>query len=367
MNGMDDCADRLTLLSTLLFAAEADNGSEQMAQTVTNYGDDAIAQLWGLATTHHVILRAFPRLCRALANERKNHDARKDTIEWVENAMAKEQERIQTALSFLSPICRTLEGIGDVIVVKSLDHWPDLGSDLDLYTTADGVEVATIMRERFQARMAEKSWGDRLANKWNFIVPGLPELVEVHAGRLGQTGEQVAVTTSLVARAHVAQFGVHHFRVASAEDRIIISTLQRMYRHFYLRLCDVADIAGLIDSSAIDYVYLKSLARSAGLWDGLATYLVVVSEYVESYRGKGLALPSSITSAARFGNADVSFRQKFLRIPIFPQAASLYAKEWKNLLFNGELQNTLRLSLLPGLAVAAVLALRITGSDKGIW
>ncbi|MGA2924103.1 MAG: hypothetical protein ABSE28_23635 [Candidatus Sulfotelmatobacter sp.] len=58
---------------------------------------------------------------------------------------------------------------------------------------------------------------------------------------------------------------------------------------------------------------------------------------------------------------------KFLRIPIFPQAARLYASEWKRLLLNGELQSTLRLSLLPGLAAAAALELKLTGSDKGIW
>jgi hypothetical protein len=33
----------------------------------------------------------------------------------------------------------------------------------------------------------------------------------------------------------------------------------------------------------------------------------------------------------------------------------------------GEVRNSLRLSLLPGLATAAALELKITGSDKGIW
>jgi hypothetical protein len=37
------------------------------------------------------------------------------------------------------------------------------------------------------------------------------------------------------------------------------------------------------------------------------------------------------------------------------------------LLLNGEIRNTLRLSLLPGLATAAALELKLTGSDKGIW
>ena len=60
-------------------------------------------------------------------------------------------------------------------------------------------------------------------------------------------------------------------------------------------------------------------------------------------------------------------KKKFLRMPIFPQAARFYASEWKRLLLNGDLQSTMRLSLLPGLAAAAALELKITGSDKGIW
>ena len=78
-------------------------------------------------------------------------------------------------------------------------------------------------------------------------------------------------------------------------------------------------------------------------------------------------LPSVVTSAARFDSERIFLKRKFLRIPIFPHAARLYLSEWERLLLNGELQNTLRLSLLPGLAVAAAVELKIAGSDKGIW
>ena len=220
----------------------------------------------------------------------------------VDHAIQKERARIDNALSFLAPICEALKEAGPIIVIKSLDHWPDLGSDLDLYASAASEDIVAIMRDRFQARLEERSWGDRLANKWNFVVPGLPELVEVHVNRLGQTGEQVAVAHSLVKRARTVQAGAFNLPVPAPEERLLISTLQRMYRHFYLRLCDVADTARLIESGTVDYVYLKSLAKSAGLWDGLATYLVMVSGYVESYRGEGLPLPTLVTSAARFGH-----------------------------------------------------------------
>jgi len=272
----------LTLLSGLLFG-DSNKTPDRSSSCVTPQNfRDALAgfvrpdfgELWGLASSHHVIMRTFPELRRFLVDDGS------DKAEWVDHAIVKEQARIDHALSFLSPICEALERVGDVVVIKSLDHWPDLGNDLDLYSNAESADIVAIMRERFKAPVAERSWGDRLANKWNFIVPGLPELVEVHLGRLGQTGEQVAITNSLVSRAEIAPFGTHALRVPAAEDRLIISTLQRMYRHFYLRLCDIADTARLVSSGSVDSIYLQHLARSAGLWDGVATYLVTVSGYV---------------------------------------------------------------------------------------
>jgi hypothetical protein len=290
-----------------------------------------------------------------------------DEYEWIQTAVETEQARIDRALSYLAPICQELETAGTVVVIKSLDHWPDLGSDLDLYTDADAREVVAIMRNRFHAHLENQSWGDRLANKWNFQVPGLPELIEVHVQRLGQTGEQKLIGAALVARSARVQFGAHSFRVPSPEGRILVSTLQRMFRHFYIRLCDVLDVARTVEHDDVNYDYLSSLARSTGLWQGVATYLKIVSQYARQFRGEGIALPSFVLAAARFGNEKVRFAKKFLRIPIVPQSATLYATELKELLSNGEFQNTLRLGLLPLLATAAALEFRITGTDKGIW
>ena len=223
------------------------------------------------------------------------------------------------------------------------------------------------MNSCFGAKLADRSWGDRLANKWNFVVPGLPELVEVHAGRLGQTGEQTAVTRSVSTRAQVAEIGGHRFRVTAPEDRIVISTLQRMYRHFYIRLCDIVDNARLLDQGQVDFEYLRSLGSAAGLWEGIATYLRIISEYVQAYRGTGVPLSPVVTEAAKFGSDQVRFRRDFLRVSILPHSMNLYASELMTLLLKGELRNSFRLSLLPGLATAAALEQKITGSDKGIW
>jgi hypothetical protein len=95
--------------------------------------------------------------------------------------------------------------------------------------------------------------------------------------------------------------------------------------------------------------------------------LTIISEYVEAYRGSGVPLNSLVTASAKFGTDQVRFRRDFLRVSILPHSMNLYASELMTLLLKGELRNSLRLSLLPGLATAAALEQKLTGSDKGIW
>ena len=376
MEHVRDSSKNLTLLSGLLLSTKttADPATRARATSIDSYpggtGDlisglspNDLEDLKALAMTNHVIMRAFAPLQDLLEAHGRSEGA-----QWTADAIRQESARIDHALGFLARIGSTLEEGGcPVTVIKSLDHWPDLGSDLDLYTDADPARIVDIMRVHFKAELADRSWGDRLANKWNFVVPGLPELIEVHAGRLGQTGEQTEVTRSLSSRTRMAQIRSHLFRVPAPEDRIVISTLQRMYRHFYIRLCDIVDNARLLDLRFVDLDYLHSLGSAAGLWEGIATYLTIISEYVEAYRGTGVPLTSLVTGSAKFGTDQVRFRRNFLRVSILPHSLNLYASELMTLLLKGELRNSLRLSLLPGLATAAALELKFTGSDKGIW
>jgi hypothetical protein len=339
------------------------SSSRRIADTVQDINRSKFESIVELAAKNHVIIRAFSAMSQLL-----KMDGRPGVADWISPTIEEEDSRIRHALGFLNRICATLEQNGcPVTVIKSLDHWPDLGSDLDLYTDAEPARVMDVMLTSFGAKVDQRSWGDRLANKWNFLVPGLPELVEVHIGRLGQTGEQTVVTESLSRRTRMISVGQYSFRVLAPEDRIIISTLQRMYRHFYIRLCDVIDTATLVESECIDFTYLQSVGSAAGIWEGIATYLTIISGYVKSFRGQGIALPAPVTGSAKFGMNKVQYRRDFLRVPILPHSVNLYASELKTLLMRGEVRNSLRLSLLPGLATAAALELKITGSDKGIW
>jgi hypothetical protein len=356
----------LYVLSRLLLpprTADAPLSLTAVGLGIADISREEFDEMLALASSHHVVMRGlevFHQIMRLAGDDSR--------AEWAATALAAEGARIENAMSFLQRICATFEKQGhDLTVIKSLDHWPDLGSDVDLYTNAPSSDVLELMTQTFDAQVASRSWGDRLARKWNFEIPGLPEAVEIHMGRLGQTGEQVGIAATLANRAGIARFGNRMLRVPVAADRLMISTMQRMYRHFYFRLCDIVDTATLSETGAIDYEDLRFSAKVAGIWKGVATYLAIVSDYLKHFRGKGLDLPPFVRLSARFGGSEIHFVRGFLRVPIMPQSAKLYGSQLTTLLLNRELKNSVRLSLLPCLATAAAVGQKITGSDKGIW
>jgi hypothetical protein len=355
--------DSMTMLSEFLLSPGTKDESSPAAVSARSMSAVQFEDLLSLASANHVVVRGLEELRGIVLSARDMVRA-----EWAAAALTVERSRIRAAIRGLAEICDAFQAESlDVTVMKSLDHWPDLGSDLDLYTNASPRAVRDLMTRRFGARIAPRSWGDRLACKWNFEISGLLEPVEVHVGRLGQTGEQRVLASRIHSRSRFVEIQGHSFRVPSAPDRLMISTLQRMYRHFYFRLCDVVDSAALVSSGDLDFEELRAFAQEAGIWEGVATYLAIVSDYVCRFRGTGLSLPQFVRDAARFGGERVTFRSRFLRVPILPQSAGLYRTQLAGLLRRRELHSSARLGLLPWLATAAAIGQKLTGSDKGIW
>jgi len=361
---------QISLLSTLVIQGYDGDYSKPRAdlnhllgklEEVAGFSEERFRELVELADTHHVTVRALRVLEQLAAQERQ-----KRLLEWSADAIETEQRRIGKAVEWLYAIVQALQLSGcPVTVIKSLDHWPDLGSDLDLYTSGAADHVVGVMQEKLHAKLEPRSWGDRLASKWNFEVPGLKELVEIHVQYLGQTGEQKQLAQRVLERCGEATVNGRSFPVAGPDERILISTLQRMYRHFYFRLCDMADMAALLQSGKVDFAELRRGADVGGIWPGVATFLVIVAQYVKQYGGI-VSLPQGVIESAYSPDLSVQIKNKFLRVPMRP-AAGLYGSQLLNASLQGDFREMSRLPLLPPLAVSALVAYRLTGSDKGVW
>jgi len=339
-------------------------GLEQLKRDLRYVSDLHPVELttfYELADSNHVVVRALTLLQHAAVALDEGRIAA-----WCESCLTNERARIEHGVEKLNSICKVLESRGcKVTVIKSLDHWPDLGSDLDLYTTADERRVEQVMRQEFDAQPVERSWGDRLAHKWNYSIPGLPELVEIHVQVLGQTGEHAHMAKRVVERRVQKVVGGHEFHVPAPEERIVISTLQRVYRHFYFRLCDMIDMTLLMQSEPLDFTELRKAADVAGIWPGVATFLCLIQSYIRSYGGD-IPLPEEVIASAHSRREGVRFGNGFLRVSKLT-GAGLYGSQLMQAGRHRDVRALLRLPLLPPLAISALVAHSLTGNDKGIW
>jgi hypothetical protein len=279
-----------------------------------------------------------------------------------------EEQKVECALVGLHKVVRALELAGQSpVVIKTLDHWPDIGSDLDLFAAGPEIETVRVMQSELQATTQPRSWGDRLAHKWNFRIPGLPQLVEIHIGCLGQTGEQHALPLHLEETSVMRDVGPYTFRVPSPEAQVALATLQRMYRHFYIRFTDLLNLSVLVRSRKLDFARLRTSAKVWSIWPGVASLLKIASDYNEHFGVGALPLPEFVTKSARFGAEVAYVGKQFLRVPVLPEGSQLFLQQLVEMGAARHVRAAARLSLLPALAAAAFVSLQITGDDKGIW
>jgi hypothetical protein len=313
---------------------------------------EALRSLLQLAHLHHVAFRVFEPIASC-----------SELSEWDFPALHRHHGQTVT---FTAAICRALEQAAcPAMAIKSTDHWPDLGNDFDLFTTGNPDTVHRVLKEKFHAEIMSQSWGDRLACKWNFRIPGLMPLIEIHVGRLGQTGELTRYGHELIERRQSRTFGGTQLWVPAREDQIVLTTLQRLYRHFFYRICDFTDtLAAMADS--LDFEQLRLIAKRHALWQGVATHLHLVSEYTGHYTGSAPALPAFVRKSARFGIERLYPHAGYLRLPLFPQGATLWGTQVIKTWHRRNRSGALRLGLLPPLAAAASASYKATGRER-VW
>jgi len=359
MQRNDSNKEHLAALSALTFAPSSDTG----VNYVRGLKDSQRAELLALAQSNHVVLRAFKPLL-----DRHGASCPADLRQFCQQVTSDERNRIGGALPVLHEICHEFQDAGyPLVVIKTLDHWPDFGNDIDLYTPADEGLVRRIFQEKFNAGLVSRSWGDHLANKWNFAVPGIVPQVEVHVQRLGQAGEHLHLARRVAEQSVPLTANGYTFQVPAPEERVIAATLQRMYRHLYFRLCDVLNTATLVEADAIDYEKLRRAADLGGIWWGVATYLTVALEYFTRFSGRSLPLPAAVAGSAMFKADKLFVRGQYIHVPVLPQGMTLYQRQWMETARRADLSATLRLSMVPPLASAAALSYAIFGSCERIW
>lgn len=343
-------AEQLHWLS--FFALNGNAVHKEAEDAVASLPEDILHALLLLADLHHIALRVFEPLA--------------DSREPLRRDLSALRRRNTQTIAFVGTICEALEHHGcPTMAIKSTDHWPDLGNDFDLFTTGEAEIVHRVLRQQFEAATMPQSWGDRLANKWNFRVPGLTPLVEIHIGRLGQTGELKSYGEELIQHRRQRALGDTQLWIPACEDQIVLTTLQRLYRHFFYRICDFTDTLEAL-ANPLNFEQLRLIAKRHAVWQGVATHLRLVGEYSAHYAGSSPPLPPFVRKAARFGSERLYPHAAYLRLPLFPQGATLWGSQVIKTWNRRNRAGAMRLGLLPPLAAAASAKYKVTGKQD-VW
>jgi hypothetical protein len=355
---MKTTADHIHSLLLLTLAPETDAGRSYLREIE----DAQWPELLALAEAHHVTLRAFEPLLSAPTDSVPSH-----VLRWIGPAIQAEHARIEEVLPALDNICRACAQVGaPLVVIKSLDHWPDFGDDADVYTNAKHKLVKKILIGKFHSARKPRTIGDRLAGKQTYIIPGVKTHFEAHVRRLGQVGEQVPVAQRFVERAREVVVNGYTFLIPAVEERIIVAALMRMYRHLHIRICDVVNTGKLIERGAVDYDELRRAAELGGIWSGVATYLTIVADFYQRFAEKPLALSADIRAGALFGIDKLSIG-KFMQIPMLREASRLYRRQWAQTARRGSIAASMRLMTVPPLVSASSAAHALFGRGLRIW
>ena len=238
---------------------------------------------------------------------------------------------------------------------KILQHYPDLGDDLDLLVLAEPGEFARDVLRQLELVGDHHSIASRIAGSAGYLLAGCDTPLDVQHGRLGRLGEHRDFPASLYAHRRSICVGGEAFDVPSPGDHLVLQGMQRVYGRRRITLADVAYTIRSLRRDALDWSQVLDTAREHGVAGGLSCYLT----YVESIHGAVFdtpLLPPIVRAALRMrGWGRVEFRGGYYRYPTVRVASTLYLLEFGAHLRARRWQGAGRLCLLPALGAAAAL------------
>ena len=313
-------------------------------------GDDDWDELLGVARRNFVLVRLSDRLGELGVRP-------PDTFG---EAAGRERRRAAAMLDIVGRVGRACEGRGVAhIFAKSFQHYPDMGGDIDLFVLSRSRAVDAEVLRGAEAEPAPADFRGRMSGVTAYRVGGGAFTLEIYHGRVGALGEHGALVGQLLSNAGRARVGGREFLVPSPEDLLVLHGMQRVYRHGFIRLCDVLSTASLVGRERIDWDYVLRTSEQLGTLYGLGSYLTYVEQIYQETLGRAL-LPSALRARL---TADNCGRGRFEGgVFVFPRgrvAGRVYLGKVRAAVRAGNWDGVSRLSLMP-LVAASSLARKLS-------
>ena len=245
----------------------------------------------------------------------------------LEEQLRSEQERVHGGMEVIREVSQWCEDKGiPFVVMKTLDQYPDQGHDIDIFIDEGLPELDTIFQKQMGGEVLKRSLCDRLAQKVNYKLPN-GFVLELHCTRLGQVGEHRRLGVEILRqRRAVSVAGVQTF-APPPEGQLLFAVLQRIYRHFNFRICDVVNMTRIATEGGLRLSVLEKLSQPAGIYPGTMMSLVWLQRLVASMGFTELANKFPELPRVPAHDLDLTFTHNFFRFSLGQVVPTVYARE----------------------------------------
>jgi hypothetical protein len=234
-----------------------------------------------------------------------------------------------------------------------------MGGDIDLFVSGRTPAVDEAVLRGTPAAPVGKDFRGRMSGVTAYRVGGGEFVLEIFHGRLGVLGEHGTLVGQLIRNAERGRVGGAEFLLPSPEDLLVLHGMQRVYRHGFIRLCDVLSTASLVGREGLDWDYVLRTSEQLGTAYGLRSYLTYVGQICRETLGREL-LPGGVR--ARPADADCGRGRFSNGVFVFPRGrvvGRVYVGKVRAAVRAGNWGSVSRLSLMP-LVAAAALARKVS-------
>lgn len=275
----------------------------------------------------------------------------------VAAAVAAEQHRVDATLEVARKISDACAQRGIAFLFpKVLQHYPDMGPDLDLLLLTRSSEVDQAVLAGLPASTTSRDLGSRIAGRTAYLVDGCSTPLDISHGRLGVVGEHTSYPTQLVANARPVVVKGTEFLAPSRNDHLVLQAMQRVYGRRVLRLSDFVYTIPAVRAGGIDWEYVLRTTEQSGVLHGLRCYLSYVDQIHRSLFDAPLLDPAQARRLALGGWGMVAVQRGNgggVGFPSLRVNSRLYLAAFGSHLRAGQWRHAGRVCLAPAIAAAA--------------
>ena len=241
------------------------------------------------------------------------------------------------------------------IFAKAFHHYPDMGSDIDLFMLRDSHEVDALVLQGLGAEPSKRGLIDRLASTVCYKVRGYDVNLDIHHGRMWAYGEHHSFIATLIKNARRIEVEGTQFSIPSVEDLLVMQATQRVYGRRYIRLAPILYTITSLRRDNLDWDYILNTARRFNAFLGLSCYLSYVNQIHLQVFGKEL-LPADLKKSLvteDWGN--IEFRNGAFRFQHMRVARKVYLNMFGAAIVSRNWRSLSRLCVAPLVAATAML------------